>query len=616
MKYFFLILAFFISEFCFSQGQRWQQKAEYDMSIDVDVDKNQFKGKQRIKYYNNSPDTLHKVFYHLYFNAFQPGSMMDVRSRTIADPDRRVADRIYNLEEDEIGYHKITRLKQDGKDVDFHVEGTILEVDLDHPILPGHTTKLEMQFDSQVPLQVRRSGRDNKEGIRLSMAQWYPKLSEYDYQGWHANPYIGREFHGVWGDFKVQIKIDRKYTVAASGKVKNQTKMGHGYSDKDTKNKKFLGKKKLTWEFEAKNVHDFVWAADPDYTHSIKMTDAGTELHYFYQENERTKENWEQLHKAMNAAEAFINNKYGKYPYPVYSFIQGGDGGMEYAMATLITGERSYGSLVGVSVHEWMHSWYQMVLGTNESLYAWMDEGFTSYASAEVMNHLKSLQLISGDIVDNPHGNSLSGFARFSKSGLEEPLSTHSDHFNTNQAYSVAAYTKGTVFLKQLEYVIGQEAFEKGMLRYFNEWKFRHPNPNDFIRVMEKVSGLELDWYREYMVNTIHQIDYSVESASDNNGKTVIQLNRKGRFPMPVDLTVVMKDGRAFNYTIPMRIMRGEKTDNRFIAKTLKDWPWTNTSYIIEEDIDLTKVKSITIDPLLRTSDIDVKNNVWPRPDK
>ena len=615
MKYFFLILAFFISEFCFSQGQRWQQKAEYDMSIDVDVDKNQFKGKQRIKYYNNSPDTLHKVFYHLYFNAFQPGSMMDVRSRTIADPDRRVADRIYNLEEDEIGYHKITRLKQDGKDVDFHV-GTILEVDLDHPILPGQTTKLEMQFDSQVPLQVRRSGRDNKEGIRLSMAQWYPKLSEYDYQGWHANPYIGREFHGVWGDFKVQIKIDRKYTVAASGKVKNQTKMGHGYSDKDTKNKKFLGKKKLTWEFEAKNVHDFVWAADPDYTHSIKMTDAGTELHYFYQENERTKENWEQLHKAMNAAEAFINNKYGKYPYPVYSFIQGGDGGMEYAMATLITGERSYGSLVGVSVHEWMHSWYQMVLGTNESLYAWMDEGFTSYASAEVMNHLKSLQLISGDIVDNPHGNSLSGFARFSKSGLEEPLSTHSDHFNTNQAYSVAAYTKGTVFLKQLEYVIGQEAFEKGMLRYFNEWKFRHPNPNDFIRVMEKVSGLELDWYREYMVNTIHQIDYSVESASDNNGKTVIQLNRKGRFPMPVDLTVVMKDGRAFNYTIPMRIMRGEKTDNRFIAKTLKDWPWTNTSYIIEEDIDLTKVKSITIDPLLRTSDIDVKNNVWPRPDK
>jgi len=616
MKYFLLICSILISEISMSQNSRWQQKAEYDMTIDVDVDNNQFVGKQKIKYYNNSPDTLNRVFYHLYFNAFQPGSMMDVRSRTINDPDRRVGDRISKLSDKEVGYHKIKELKQDGKNLQYHVEGTILEVELNHPILPGETSKLEMQFESQVPLQIRRSGRDSKEGIRLSMSQWYPKLAEYDYQGWHSNPYVGREFHGVWGDFKVAIKIDRTYTVAASGKVKNQSNMGHGYSDKNTKKKKFLGKKKLTWEFEANNVHDFVWAADPDYTHLIKTTDAGTELHYFFQENERTKENWEQLHNAMNAAEKFMNKKYGKYPYPVYSFIQGGDGGMEYPMATLITGERSYGSLVGVSIHEWMHSWYQMVLGTNESLYAWMDEGFTSYGSAEVMNHLKSLQLISGEPVKNPHANSLSGFARFSQSGLEEALSTHADHFNTNQAYSVASYTKGTVFLKQLEYIIGEKDFKKGMLRYYNEWKFKHPNPNDFIRIMEKTSGLELDWYKEYMVYTTHQIDYSVDTETNNDGKSKIKLTRLGRFPMPVDLTVKMKDGRAFNYTIPMRIMRGEKTDNKFVSKTLKDWPWTNTSYFIDEDIDLTKVASITIDPLLRTADIDAKNNVWPRPDK
>jgi len=616
MKVFLFFSALFISSIGFSQNQRWQQRAEYDMTIDVDVDNNQFSGKQTIKYYNNSPDTLNRVFYHLYFNAFQPESMMDVRSRTISDPDRRVGDRIKNLNKEEIGYHKINKLKQDGKDVDYIVEGTILEVNLNHPILPGKTSNLEMQFESQVPLQIRRSGRDNKEGIRLSMAQWYPKLSEYDYQGWHANPYVGREFHGVWGDFKVKIKIDRNYTVAASGKVKNPTKMGHGYSDKDTKKKKFLGKKKLTWEFLAEDVHDFVWAADPDYTHKIKMTDAGTELHYFYQENERTSENWENLHKAMNAAEKFMNKKYGKYPYPVYSFIQGGDGGMEYPMATLITGERSYGSLVGVSIHEWMHSWYQMVLGTNESLYAWMDEGFTSFGSAEVMNHLKALQLIGGEVVDNPHARSLSGFARFSQSGLEEPLSTHADHFSTNQAYSVAAYTKGTVFLKQLEYIVGKDVFEKGMLRYYNEWKFRHPNPNDFIRIMEKVSGLELDWYKEYMVNTTHQIDYSVNTVSNSDGSSKIELERVGKFPMPVDLTVVMKDGRAFNYTIPMRIMRGEKTDNSFVSKTLSDWPWTNPTYIINENIDLTMVKSITIDPLLRTADVNTANNVWPRPDK
>ncbi|NNE15512.1 MAG: M1 family metallopeptidase [Saprospiraceae bacterium] len=616
MKFIFTSIFFILFLTTNLDGQRWQQRAEYDMEIDFDVNTNQFEGKQKIKYFNNSPDTLYNVFYHLYFNAFQPGSMMDVRSRTIPDPDRRVADRILNLQPDEIGYHKINSLKQDGENTKFEVVGTILEVKLHKPILPGKTTKLEMTFESQVPLQVRRSGRDNREGIRLSMSQWYPKLSEYDYQGWHANPYIGREFHGVWGDFNVKIKIDRTYTVAASGKVKNPSKMGHGYSDKDTKKKKFLGKKKLTWEFLAEDVHDFVWAADPDYTHAIKTTDQGTELHYFYQENERTKENWEQLHRAMNAAEKFMNSKYGVYPYPVYSFIQGGDGGMEYPMATLITGERSYPSLVGVSIHEWMHSWYQMVLGTNESLYAWMDEGFTSYASAEVMNHLRELGILPGDAVENPHANTLSGFARFSQSGLEEPLSTHADHFQTNQAYGVAAYTKGSVFLKQLSYIIGEDAFQKGMLRYFDEWKFRHPNPNDFIRVMEKTSGLELDWYREYWVNTTHQIDYAVESVNEGEGgKSQIVLKKLGYMPMPVDLVVELNDGREFYYTIPLRIMRGEKSDKSFVSKTLKDWPWTNSTYIIEDLHDATDIKMIKIDPQLRTADIDSKNNVWPRPE-
>ena len=178
--------------------------------------------------------------------------------------------------------------------------------------------------------------------------------------------------------------------------------------------------------------------------------------------------------------------------------IQGGDGGMEYPMATLITGERSLGSLVGVSVHELMHSWYQMALGTNESLYAWMDEGFTSWASDEVMNHLRGQGLIPGRALDDPHASDYQGYVNFAKSGFEEPLITHADHFVTNTAYGIAAYVKGAVFLAQLEYVIGKEAFRKGMLRYYNTWKFKHPNANDFIRVMEKQSGLELDWYREY----------------------------------------------------------------------------------------------------------------------
>ncbi|MFK7807228.1 MAG: hypothetical protein AB8F74_05430, partial [Saprospiraceae bacterium] len=179
-------------------ADRWQQAVDYTMNIDMDVKKHQMKGTQKLVYTNNSPDELNKVFYHLYFNAFQPGSMMDVRNITLGDSDPRVGSRIGNLKDNEIGYHKITSLKQNGKDVSYEVVGTILEVTLNEPIKPNSNVTFDMEFNSQVPVQIRRSGRDNKEGISYSMSQWYPKLAEYDYQGWHANPYIGREFHAVW----------------------------------------------------------------------------------------------------------------------------------------------------------------------------------------------------------------------------------------------------------------------------------------------------------------------------------------------------------------------------------------------------------------------------------
>src|SRR5690606_38370756 len=176
-------------------------------------------GKQRAVYYNNSPDTLRRLYYHLYFNSFQPGSLMDVRSRHIKDPDPRVGNRIRALRNDEIGYQKIKSLHLDGASVLWHEMGTIMEVTLAKPVLPGRHTTLTMEFEAQVPVQIRRSGRNNKEGIDYSMAQWYPKLAEYDYAGWHVNPYVAREFHGVWGDYAVNITIDPSYTVAGTGEI-------------------------------------------------------------------------------------------------------------------------------------------------------------------------------------------------------------------------------------------------------------------------------------------------------------------------------------------------------------------------------------------------------------
>src|ERR1044071_9302141 len=196
-----------------AQDYRWQQRVEYTMSVALNHETNILNGTQKLVYYNNSGDTLTKVYYHLFFNAFQPGSMMDVRSSTISDPDKRIGTRISKLTESEIGYQHVSNMKQDGKTVKTKVDGTILEVELAKPLLPKSNTVFEMTFEAQVPIQIRRSGRNSAEGIAYSMTQWYPKIAEYDFQGWHAYQYVAREFHAPWGDFDVTITIDSSFTV-------------------------------------------------------------------------------------------------------------------------------------------------------------------------------------------------------------------------------------------------------------------------------------------------------------------------------------------------------------------------------------------------------------------
>lgn len=612
--YFFALLLF-ISPLSLAQNNTsyWQQHANYEMHIDVDTEKYQYKGKQKLVYTNNSPDVLDRVYYHLYFNAFQPGSMMDKRSRTIADPDGRVRDRIYHLKEDEIGYQRIRSLKQDGKDVTFSEEGTILVVELNKPIKPGGKTTFDMEWDAQVPLQVRRSGRTNAEGIEFSMSQWYPKLAEYDYMGWHPNPYVGREFHGVWGNFDVKITIDKDYVIGATGILQNPNEIGHGYENPGTKVQRTKGDK-LTWHFVADDVIDFFWGADPDFIHTTAQVPNGPKLHFFYQhevdvradsdKNAEYQANWEQLPELTVKGFEYAQKYFGKYPYPQYSVVQGGDGGMEYPMGTLITGARSLGSLTGVTVHEFYHSWFQGVLATNEALYPWIDEGFTVFASAETMNHIFDRQ------ADNPYEGSYRSYYGIVRSGLEEALTTHADHYNTNRAYGAASYSKGAVYLAQLSYVIGEEAFRKGMLRYYDEWKMKHPTANDFLRVMEKESGMILDWYNEYFVQTTKTIDYGVKALVGNDNKTIVELERHGLMPMPIDLEVEYTDGSKELFYIPLRIMRGEKpAENDLKRTTLDDWMWVYPTYQFEISRSASSIKTITIDPTGRLADVEKGNN-------
>lgn len=575
----------------------WQQHIDYTMDIDMNVNNYQYKGTQKIVYTNNSPDELKNVFYHLYFNAFQPGSQMDVRSLNIKDPSGKIGNRISKLKPNEIGYIKVNSLKQNGAAVNYETVGTILEVQLNTPIKPGESVTFDMLFDAQVPVQIRRSGRNSSEDVALSMSQWYPKMAEYDFEGWHTPPYIAREFHGVWGNFDVTLHVDKTYVVGGTGYLQNPQEVGHNYADKKLPLNLPAGDK-LTWHFKAPNVHDFMWAADPDYNHDILKMPSGPTLHFLYKKTLEGEylQNWKNLQPKTAELMAYFSENVGKYPYKQYSVIQGGDGGMEYAMSTLITGERKFGSLLGVTAHEMAHTWFQFLLASNESLHPWVDEGFTSYISNRAMSIV-----LKGNLDKNPNAGPYRAYDFIVNSGTEEVLSTHADRYHTNRAYSIGSYVKGSMFLSQLEYVIGAENTAKGLKKYFDDFSFKHPTPNDIKRSMEKVSGIHLDWYLNEWTQTLHTIDYGIKSV---NGKK-ITLERIGKMPMPIDLEVTYTDGSKESFNIPLRMMRGAKPTS---ATIIDDWGWAFPTYSFEAN---KTVKSVEIDTEKLMADVNAENNVF-----
>ncbi|WP_231561522.1 hypothetical protein [Sphingobacterium sp. T2] len=232
MRYYALLFLMVLSGIALGQRKGyWQQDVKYTMDIDVDEKSYQYDGKMTLEYGNNSGRSLSKVYFHLYFNAFQPGSMMDNRLISIADPDSRMTknigtkekpvyqSRISTLTPEQIGYQKISTLKVNGVPAQFKVDGTILEVELPQPIADGSKTTFEMEWKAQVPEQIRRSGRNSREGVALSMTQWYPKMAHFDDFGWHLDEYVGREFVAPFGNFDVTIHIHKDYVIGGSGSL-------------------------------------------------------------------------------------------------------------------------------------------------------------------------------------------------------------------------------------------------------------------------------------------------------------------------------------------------------------------------------------------------------------
>lgn len=596
----------------------WQQHVDYKMDVEVDEKNYQYQGEMTLKYTNNSNKDLPKIYFHLYFNAFQPGSMMDYRLSNIIDPDSRMTtnigtkenpqyqSRIAVLEPDQIGYQKINSLTVDGQEATYKVDGTILEVTLSQAIKQGKTAIIEMEWEAQVPEQIRRSGRNSKEGVALSMAQWYPKMAQFDEFGWHLDEYVAREFIAPFGNFDVTIHLNKDYVVGASGKLQNPTQV-KGY----TKNAKIkIQDGKATWNFKAENIHDFVWAADPKFEVDSAKSNGGVTIYTVYlPTNKQVKENWATALSLSTEFFDYCGTHFGKYPWPTYSIIQGGDGGMEYGTATLITGGRDIKSLVGVIFHEAAHSWYQQLFGVNETVDEWFDEGFTSYIEELAF---QSLFEKKGALESNPVINAYRAYYKLALSGKEEPMSLLADYYNTNYAYGNEAYNKGQVLAEQLGYIIGKENLQKTFLAFYDLWKFKHPTPNDFKRVAEETSGINLKWYFNLFINTTRTIDYAIGTVTDNE----INLINKSNLAMPLDVLVEYEDGSKELFYIPLREMRGEKPIETLEIyqdinrTTLEDWFWTNPNYKIKVTKKPVKVQ---IDPSLRLADIESSDNLFAR---
>ena len=597
------------SLFAFAQQNAYyQQYAKYKMNIDVDATNFTFKGDQTLNYTNNSPDELKVVYFHLYWNAFKPGSMMDQRVQNQGkNGDGRLqkdgVSRLASIPKDEEGSQNIHWIKQNGKDLKFEIQETIMKVYLDTPIKPNSSTTFTMEWDANIPMQIRRSGRNNREGVDMTMTQWYPKIAEYDYDGWATFDYIGREFHAPFSDFDVNIKIDKDYVIGAGGKLENPFEV-KGYEA--SANVKTDTENKATWHWTAKNILDFAWAADRDYVVKTFTVLDGPKVYLVYQQNEKTTA-WEEAQPYITKYYQLMNATFGKYTYPTYSFIQGGDGGMEYGMCTMILGEaKSIENLCGLMFHEGSHSWFQQILATNESMRPWMDEGFTSYAEDYVMSKL----FPSENPTPNPFVNAVNSYVRFSKTGLEEPAVWLGDHHDNGNAYTVASYVKGELYLVQLGYIMGEQNLSAVMKEYFNQWKLKHPTDRDFLHIAQQVSGMDLKWFNHYWLNTTKTIDYAVKNVEYGTDSTTITLENKGEIPMPIDFSILTKDKKVISYQIPMNMTHTWKSKDIYgDFKTLDYWAWTQKEYTFTIPYTKAQISALGIDFSKRLADVNPENN-------
>ncbi len=612
----------------------WQQDVHYEIIAEIDDELDVITGSEQLIYRNNSPDTLDFVYFHLYQNAFQPGSYYDKLMLVNG------VNANYSKWEKEKKGMVIEKIQAGNTDLKSEEDNTILKVFLTSPMPPNDSVIFNIDFKTYFGNgSVRRRmklfsswGHKHYNG-----AQWYPKIAVYDRKsGWNADQHLNKEFYGDYGSFNVALTFPSIYIVDATGTLLNEGEVMPDSLRKALDISNFKDKpfgfppslplmpddSKKTWKFFAGNVHDFAFTADPTYRIGEVVSANGIKCIALVQESHAS--GWQNAASYAARIIEYYSAEIGNYEWPKITVCDARDG-MEYPMLTMDGGsDPGYRDLLA---HEIAHQWFYGMVGNNETYRAMLDEGFSQFIESECLKKLegnwglnpkrkKGYAARFRDSVSVPYRIVFSGYLNEAVQRNDGFINTHSDYFNSGLNHGGGysqVYRKTASMLYGLQYVLGDSLFQLAFRHYFSQWKFCHPYPEDFRNSIIQYTHVDLNWFFDQWIETDKRIDYSISKIREGREKDdfILSFRRKERMQMPVDFTVISNEGKAYNYHIPNRNFI-KQTDAVVLPKWF-GWDKLNPEYSAAIHVP-GGIDRILIDTTLRLADINMLNNSRPFP--
>jgi len=581
----------------------WQQRADYTLQATLDTATNVLRGSGRIYYVNRSPEALPFVWVQLDQNLFAPGSI----ARILNQPPLMFAGGVvFDFSgKGFVGGTTIDRFSIAGRRLSTKIFGTMMRVELPQPLGPdlGITFDVAWHF----PIPPYGGGRMGRVGSRFyELGQWYPRLAVYDdVNGWNTLPFLGAgEFYLEFGDYDVSLTLPAGFQVTATGALANPTvirtpqeraRLARAFASPGqvvqvvtrqeaiaSAGRRVPGTR--TWRFTASGVRDFAWAAGSGLRWDVSTLD-GILVQTFYHPDATS---WEEANAMLRFSLRSFSNTLGQYPWPQVSAVEGLVEGMEYPMLIFCPAIPKREDQFWIITHELGHQWFPMQVGSDERRYPWMDEGFNTFADYDVAEAFFK-GTAYGDTVRR---ELLGAYAITAVPGVEQPMITKPDE--VRELYW-NAYQKPALMLSILrDAVIGRDEFDRAFREYARRWKGKHPQPADFFRTMENVTGRDLDWFWRNWVFTTARLDQAVDEVKSNGDSTFVHLSNRGQMVLPVTLELRYADGTTETKQLPVEM-------------------WNLGSRFVYRIAGAKRVAGVVIDPRHVYPDIDRGNNNWGR---